>query len=72
MNFVIEGLKYVYRCCGLIVSEKESQIFAMDYCLIYNSIRSRLLVISNIANCGISENCIRHCFTYRKLFLLGN
>ena len=72
MDSVIEGLKYIYRCCTLFALEKESQIFAIDDCLIYNSVISGLLVISNNDNCNIFEDDICHCFTCKKLFLLEN
>ncbi|MCJ1349551.1 hypothetical protein MMC31_007792 [Peltigera leucophlebia] len=72
IDSVIEGLKCVCECCGLFASEKESQIFAIDVCLIRNSVASGLLIISNIDSCGISNNGIRLCLTCRNSLSLGN
>ncbi len=72
MDSVIEGLKCVYGCCGLFVSEKESQIYAIDNCLIRNSITSGLLTLSHIDCCVISDNDICLCLTCSRSLLLGN
>ncbi len=72
MDSVIEGLKCVYRYCGLFVSKKESQIYAIDDCLIRNSIRSGLLILSYIDCCAISDNDICLYLTCSRLLLLEN
>ncbi len=72
MDSVIEGLKCVCGYCGLFVSEKESQIYAIDDCLIRNSITSRLLTLFYIDCCAISDNNIRLCLICNRLLLLGN
>ena len=72
IDSVIKSLKYIYRCCGLFALEIDFQIFAMNDCLIYNSVISKLLVISNIDSCSIFEDGTYLCFTCKKLFLLRN
>ncbi len=72
MDFFIEGLKYVCECCGLFVSKKNSQIYAIDDCLICNSIISVLLTFSHINSCTISENNICLCLTCSRFLLLKN
>lgn len=42
MDSVIEGLKYVCGCCGLFISKKKSQIYAINNCLICDSITPKL------------------------------
>ena len=72
MDSVIESLNCVCGCCGHFASKKESQISAINDCLIYNFITLELLVISNIDSCGISDNSICVCLIYRKSLSLGN
>ncbi len=72
MDSVIERLKYVCGCCGLFVSEKESQVYAIDDCLIRNSITSGLLTLSHIDCCAISNNDICLCLTCSRSLSLGN
>ena len=51
MDSVIEGLKCVCWCRGLFVLERKSQLFAIDNCLICNSITLAPLVIFNVNSC---------------------
>ncbi len=72
MDSVIEGLKCVCGCCGLFISEKKSQIYAIDDCLIRNFIISGLLTFFHIDCCAISNNDIRLCLTCSRLVSLEN
>ncbi len=72
MDSVIEGLKYVCGCCGLFVLKKESQSYAIDDCLIRNSITSGLLTLSHIDYCAIFDNDICLCLTCNRSLSLGN
>ncbi len=72
MDSVIERLKCVCECCGLFVSEKESQIYAIDDCLIRNSITLGLLILSHIDCCAISNNDIHLCLICSRSLSLGN
>ena len=72
IDSVFEGLKSICRCYWLFVLEKEFQIFAIDDYFIHNLVISRLLVISNIDNCGIFDKNICLCSIYKKLFSLKN
>ncbi len=72
MDSVIKGLKCVCGYCGLFVSEKEFQIYAIDDCLIRNSIISRLLTYSHINCCVISDNDIYLCLICSSLLSLDN
>lgn len=72
MNSVIGDLKCVCGCCGVFVSEKESQIYAIDHCLIRDSITLGLLIMSHIDRCAIFDDNIRLCSTCSSLLLLGN
>ncbi len=72
MDSVIEGLKCVCGCCGLYVSEKESQIYSIDDGLICNSITSGLLTLSHIDSCAISDDDIRLYLICSRSFSLRN
>lgn len=72
MDSVIEGLKYVCRCCRLFVSEKKSQIYAINDCLICNSIMSKPLTLFYIDSYTIFDNNICLCLTCSRSFLLEN
>ena len=70
MDSVIEGLKCDCGCCGLYVSEKESQIYVIDDCLICNSIILELLILFYIDSCNIFDDGIcLYLICSRFLFL---
>ncbi len=56
MDSIIEGLKCDCGCCGLFVSEKESQIYTINDCLSRNSIISGFLTLSYFHCYAISDN----------------
>ncbi len=72
MDSVIEGLKCVCGCCGLFVSEKESQIYSINDGLICNAITSGLLTLSHVDSCAISDDDICLCLTCSRSLSLGN
>ncbi len=72
IDSVIEGLKCVCGCCSLFISKKESQIYAINDCLIRNFITSGLLTLSHIDCYAISDNHIYLCLTCSRSLSLGN
>lgn len=72
MDSVIGDLKCICGCYELFVLEKESQIYIIDDCFIYNSTMLGLLSLLHINSCIISDNNICLCSTCSKLFLFGN
>lgn len=72
MDSVIESLKCVCECCGLFVLEKETKIYAIENCLICNSITLRLLTFSHIDSYAIFNDNICLCLICDKSLLFGN
>lgn len=72
IDSIIEGLKYICRCYWLLVSNKKSQIYAIDDCLLCNSTMLIQLTFFYIDYYAISNDNICLYLRCSRWLLFGN